>query len=1129
MINTTDRPIVLESGSALDAHIRDALTWSEALMHMQQQGTNVRPSIREAFTKFLGAENRGTRQFDQAFIQAAYDFASSDAVNTATQASMNAMAEYVFKRTVAATGFALVKRGIKLALVELWRRGALVLPTVFTPGPQFSMSAFDHELLRWLLSFDPDSSDGKYKTDTRRLYYYGPRLLLATDWSCVEDASINDIAELHLAQLHYSNGMHPHAIAGSSFPWSQLPAELLKHFPDRVSFDQSDLVKYSAWSAKQAVKRGALEAFVVEEKPPKSPVPRLSRSQPRPGAIPKSQQVRVELAEEAKNASTHDAVLALFKRFANRPDSTDWRQQVPVYPGREHFDVEPIAKQWVRSFKAFLHHREHIQGYRSAHEVIASLNILADYLFLYLPWWRELFPAGAVQVPMAPKEFARYAYVSRHNDEAVETLPAPLLKLVRLRRPKAESAGICIKHLTLYFRFVGAQFSDDEEIAGSTFRNPLDDEFDAPRIPGKKNKTNKEIIPRNIYGHLLFYCYAVEEFGQHLLQQALEGKFESNWAELSSAPRYDTTAFGMIPVVRYRGQVMPVNSVPNVFTWMEREVVRGDTRTVVMVPHLTALRLLIVSLETGLRCQSVQWLDRTTWDSLNEGTGEQYTYRLLVNTDKTKVEPWAPPIVFRVRHVMQREAAFQEVFADFGTFDPVPYEGLSTSPFDPVRPLFKSPNSGRPVRDDTYSDAWLALLVDFEGFYREASGERHVRMFYLKPLKTADGQPVVKFTGREANAYCGISVLAVHTPHSCRATFATNRQGQGILELSDVAELLGHEGIATTAHYTKFSGEQLQERLQRSDVALLGDYSIFDVGAESAYLRPDKPESALVQSFSKDRERTVAAFRFMPSMALWSIEDDKLDEHNGLTLLKSGPMSHIRFRETHICPVGEECPADIVRHIGAPKRCGICPLAMKCIDHLPPIAAKRNQLIERIRYLHAQRKRMEAAGEPSASLDAIWDEIQLDINELLGWKFSEEVLRGMHAEAERNADAASLIHVDRPDIVRRHLQLVTRQCDRTEFLLQRLAESNAYPSMTSPQVQLAASVLRRRFSAGQGLEDLATLTDECDDVRDAASMLGTMMRASGLSMKEVAALLASPMQSLAAEPLLLQKEAEDGQ
>jgi hypothetical protein len=1129
VINTTDRPILLINDHSLDTHIREALTWSEGQMREQMEGMNVRTTIKKSFTNFLGKDNRRDCQFDEPFIQGAFDFASTDAINTATQPSMNMMAAYVSQRTVAATGFAHVKRGIRLALVELWRRGALMLPTVFTLGPYFSMSAFDHEILQWLLSFDPESPKGKYKTDARRLYYYGPRLLFATNWSRVEDASVNDIAKLNLAQRLYSHGLHPHAIAGSAFPWSQFPTELLMHFPNRVSFDHADLVKYSAWSAKQAVNRGDLEAFIVEEQPAKRAAPRLPSPQSRSGAIPKVKQATVELADQARSASTHEAVLALFKRFSIRPSSVDWKAQTPVYPGREHVDVEPIAKRWVESFKTFLHHREYIQGYRSAYEVISSLNILADYLFFYLPWWQELFPTGAVELPMAPKDFARYAYVSRHNDEPIETLPVPLLNLIRLRRPKAESAGICIKHLTLYFRFVGTQFSDDELIAGPAFRNPLDNEFDAPRLSGKKNKTNKEIIPRNIYGHLLFYCYAVEEFGQHLLLRMLAGEIKASARDMKAASRYETAQFGMTPVVRYRGQEIPLRMVPNLFTWFEREVERNGKKTLVMVPHLTALRLLIVSLETGLRCQSVQWLDRSTWDSLNQGSGDQYTYRLLVNTDKTKVEPWAPPIVFRVRHVMQREVAFQEQFADFGRFDPVQYEGLKSSPFAPVRPLFKSPNSGNPIRDQVYFDVWLSLLIDFEGFYKEVSGERHIRMFYLKPLKTPDGQPVIKYAGRDANAYCVVSILAVHTPHSCRATFATNRQGQGILELSDVAELLGHESIATTAHYTKFSGEQLQERLQRSDVALLSDYSVFDVGTESPYVRPDKPNSALVQSFAKDREATVAEFRFMPSMALWSIEDDKLDEQSGLTLLKSGPMSHIRFRETHICPVGEECPADIVRQIGAPKRCGICPLAMKCIDHLPPIAAKRNQLIERIRYMHAQRKRMEAAGEPAASIDALWDEVQLDINELLGWKFSEEVLRGMHAEAEQHADATSFIHVERPDIVRRHLRLVTRKCDRTEFLLQRLAESNAYPSMTSPQVQMAASLLRRKFSAGQGLDDLATLTNESDDVRAVASMLGTMMKASGLNMREIATLMASPGQPPASGPLRLQTEAGDGE
>ena len=212
-----------------------------------------------------------------------------------------------------------------------------MLPTVFTPGPHFSMSAVDHEILRWLLTFDPDSYDGKHKTDKRRLYYYGPRMLLATNWSGVEDVSIDDIAELHLAQRLYSNGMHPHAIAGSSFPWSQLPAELLKQFPDRVSFSHADLVKYSAWSAKQAVTGVDFEAFGLEEGPLK-PKAQPYRPQRPSTAISKSKQALVELAEEAKNASTHDAVLAMFKRFGNRPRAADWIEQIPAYPGREHVD-----------------------------------------------------------------------------------------------------------------------------------------------------------------------------------------------------------------------------------------------------------------------------------------------------------------------------------------------------------------------------------------------------------------------------------------------------------------------------------------------------------------------------------------------------------------------------------------------------------------------------------------------------------------------------------------------------------------------------------------------------------------------------------------------------------------------
>lgn len=1098
MINTTDRPLVLLDGSRLDKAIRRAISWTGSLLRTQLENTKLGRDRREAFLDFLGEANRQSFVFNARFIDAAFDFISTDSRNNDSQRHMAVLAAFTVKRTAAASNFPQLKRGLKLTLVELWRQRAVLLPTVFTPGPGFTADVFDHELLRWVLSFDPSSDEGRGKVDHWRLHHYGPRLLFTTDWRKVEDVDLNDIARLHLAKLKHANGTHTHAISGSPFPWSLLPAELFKRFPDRVKFGHADIARYSAWIAKRPESRGALSAF--DE--PEPTAPRARKPTP---YVP----TQHNLSGDAEQAKTHEGVLAYCKRLARRSKALDWRTQVPSYPGREHIDVGSMCKKWIESFKAYLHHREQILGYRDSYSVTSSLNILGDYLFAYLPWWREMYSDGTVTIPNAPKDFSRFAFVVRHSDEPLNLLPMPFLQFVLLRRPNSASRTILVKHLSLYFRFVGAHYGDDEEMAGPRYKIPMDDEFDAPRATGIKSKTNKVVIQNEIFWPLLFYCYAVEEFGLYLLQLALDGRLENQHA-VTRTLRFDTALYGMSPTVRYRGSENTLHQVPNVFTWVERELIREGEKVLVMVPHLSALRVLIVALETGLRLQSVQWLDDRTWDKKNNGIEDKYVYQLFINTDKTKPMPWVGAIVYRVRRVLQREADFQRLFTDFGALDPVPYEGQVTSPFGLISPLFRSPKSGKPVGDVCYAEAWLQLQVDFEFHYREATGEQRLRMFYIRAKRSLDGEPVIGYEGRNSAPYCELSILAVHTPHSTRATFATNRQFQGILGLEDCAELLGHAGVVTTAHYTKFSSEQIEERLRLSDLAMVGDYTMFDVGAGSPYPRADTSDSALVQSVSKNRVAAIDNFAFMPSLVLSSIEHEKLAKHDGLALLKSQPLSRIRFRETHICPVDENCPDDIVRLIGGPRRCGGCPLTVKSVDHLPAIAAKSNELIERIRFRQELIKRMESAGEPAASVDAVWEEVQIDVNELLGWKFSTDVLHGMLAEIHHNTASAETFHVERPDMVRHHLQRVTRDSDHAEFLLQRIAESNAYPSMTSPQVQIAAAALRRRLTTGQGLDELVSVTQPDDEVRAVATMLGLMMRSKGLTVKALAALLSSP-------------------
>jgi hypothetical protein len=1127
MINTTDRLQLLAQGEALNRATAEAITTALELVARQTVNVERQSSSSVAgFRRLFGDQNRKKGiQFDAAFLDAALQWCLSSSRHSDTESARETFQSYVDSASLPATAWNGVGRGLKLMLVELWRQRALLLPTLFTPGTHFPMQLFDHELLAWIKTFDLGGEPvGERKSNAHRLYFYGPRLLLAADWQRPEDVSLNELGSLHHAQNCYAEGKSDVVIAGGKLlPFSLFAAQLLAAFPGRVRFTVEALAKYSAWSLSKSADKATFEEF--------SSGPKITRRKERARkerakrrGVTRASVDHVALVADAARKNTRDAILAVYRELRRgRPTAIDWREvDIPSYPGREHVDLATIAPNWIETFRAFLHHRKHVKEYRSDGETVGSLSLLADYLFFYLPWWKQAFPGGKAVLPASPRAFSRYAFVARHTDVPIQDLPVPLLQLIAMRRPGKHSASVAVHHLTKFFEFVAVHFAEDERVAGRGFASPINDDFDVPRIK-KKSKTNKEIIPKQVYGHLLFYCYAIEEFGQHLQELAMQGRLPLERGALRSAQRFVCADFDRIPVFKYRGKEIGLECVPNVFTWAERECrigVNGGTESVYM-PHVTVLRLLIASLETGLRCQSIQWLDRSSWDSLNAtAPAESYTYALLVNTDKTRDHAWKTYVVHRVRELLQREQSFQESLADANQYAPVNYEGLEHAPFDPIRPLFRAPNSADPVGDNAYANAWKLLMVDFEDFYRTMTGEEHFRMCRLQPRGDADGTPVVQFLGRnETIPYCPVSILAIHTPHSCRATFATNRQG--VLELSDVADLLGHQSEVVTAHYTKPSSQALQERLRESDAAIVAEYSMFDASSE-VHIRADRPDSALVRSFSRDREGTLQRFRFMPSIALWSTEDAPEGEEEGLKLLREGPMSRIRFRETHICPVGEECPGNIIEQIGAPRRCGACPLAMKCIDHLPAIAAKKNQLVERIRYLHRRRSAMEKAGEPLAALDEVWDQLELDINELLGWQLSEEILTGLRREGAAGETAGKVLHVDRPEIVRRHLERVTRSCNTTELLLQRIADSNAYPTLSTPEVQAAAARLKRKLLAGRNVDEIESWIDDLEDVRSTAKMLSLMMKTAGLTMAEVAA-LASASDSAPTEPLLLSR------
>lgn len=1119
MINTTDR-IALCSALDLDAAIRQGI--NTVLAHLEARyglpPVRIKWNTAHGFQYLFSAINvRSDIKFGRSFLETAFSFAALNSRNEGLRYLLDNFEENLLGLRPSACAIPAIKQGIKLLLVELWQQKTILLPTVFLPGTLFEPVPICNEVYTFIQKFNPaNSPKGIAEGDARRLYYMS-RVLFSTSWRFVEDVSLYELAQLHMAQRLFLMGKSGVPIITSPVPWFLFLVELQKAFPERVSFSSAELLRYSQWTNRRMLEQPFADYIPKREREPNS----LSKGRKNyPGANNEPLEKDVDKFNALAKSQRHDDSLKYYQDFTGKMrGGIDWLVELPRYPGRDHVALENLVPYWRRAFNAFLKHRKEIKGYEDVKSVVSSLNNLADYLFLYLPWWKELYPDSIVPLPLAPKDFVRYAFIYRFNDEPLEQFPATFLELLKLRRGN-DSRYTALKHIQLFFRFVESCFSEDKEIAGPNFRNPVFDEFDLPRV-SKRTKTSKVVFPKGAYSYLVNYAYAVEAMGEYLLDRCISKDFSIGELRRLSVMRWlDTSMLGFVPYVQHRGTITPITHVPNVFTWVTR-FLKCDAGVPIecFIPHLTILRLLTGAIETGLRLSGLLWLDLRTWDQENP-RGEQaiykfsfqpfgsYIYQLFVNTDKTKEKPWITCIVFRVRSLFLREEAFQRNIDEPDVGEAVPYKGREESRFGQIVPLFRGTASANPITDNSYHSYWILLLVGFQEFYAGVLGRRtfFVKVTSIPKTKSSEEPKVIIL--EDGTQYCPVSILAINTPHACRATYATNRQE--LIETSYIAMQLGHSSVAVTGYYQSPRAEDLHKKMEAADRAIFVEAERFERD-NAAYVRPDKPDSAMARGFIANREAAIRQFRVMPAIALWNTADIDSMSPEAIELLRNGPMSLVRFHPTHICPVGDECPADIVKSTGGFRRCGMCPLALKGIDHLPAIAAKKNALLERIRYQLKQRETLEGAGEVEGAEES-WDSIELDTNEWIGWQLSEEVLAKSYAEVmadEGSSFDSSFYHAEAPEIVRQHLQRVVKSSSEVEFLLCRIAESNAYPTMQTPQVQAVASAIRRRILGSRDSRDFISDLPGNADVVFASSLLKTVMRTHRLSLSEVGKQLTS--------------------
>lgn len=849
---------------------------------------------------------------------------------------------------------------------------------------------------------------------------------------------------------------------------------------------------------------------------------------------------------ELSKQNTEDACLEYVRRFQGnrtaklRPDG--WLSSPLPYPGREHVEISKIGRFWFPVMCSWLKHRTHVQMFESDSEPRGAVHLLADYLFLYLPWWKELHPEASIKLAEAPKDFLRYQFVSRtifegesNSDSAI--FPMTLLEFIAQRRNGPDGRNTVICHLERFFQYVITAYEDQDEIAGLKMVNPIRLLFDKMKS-SRRSKTNKIPFTENVYPHLVHYGQAVEAFGEYLMQLAYEKDVfeEKTYGEING---FDTGKYGYVPFVLFRGRIYKVLWIPNVYQFSKRQIqsnpigqagiyiggsrINSGVNSIrqINLPQLTVIRMLMGLIETGLRGQGIQWLDRRSWDGKNlikTPLAKLYTDRpeemftlLHVNTDKSKDNPWTAWISWRLRRSLLAEQYFQESLADFDMNIEVNYENRPHSRFLPVMPLFRSNKASTPYSDSAYFEKWVQLLFGFQHYYKNMVAPnadiKFVELTSMPP--NTDGSP--KISSGKYGDFCPLNFSAINTPHSCRATYATLRDGD--FEISEIAAQLGHDSTITTNYYQVPSVKSVKAKLEQFDKDVISYSGAFDA-SNPAYIHAERRDSALQSSFSNDRESAIAAYGFISGVSFWATDDVVADDADAIEILKQSPASAIKWHTTHVCPVGNQCPSDLVAKIGGYRRCGLCNLAAKCVDHLPAIAAKKRELLERIRALTRSIKKLEDRGDESSlnHADVLYREKELDAKEFTGWTLSEEILLHSYKQLAEQQDTEVYYHTDAPEMVRKHLQLVSKKSSESEFLLQRIADANAYPSMETNEVRARAGMMVRKLLARAGKTDeaLSIEIEPEDEIQVFVSLVKPMALAMGLSLEDLVSAVMTP-------------------
>jgi hypothetical protein len=1127
MLNTTNGQLVFrKSGEALHQDIRASLEGVARgmLKNLNLESINLRVVSTKtytaaAFAKFailhiLPQENI----LDEAYVESVWkvyqskiDSVTPDQFNAAMQSKPGC--EYAYKRTYAHA----VKRGLGLLLLALHCRGSITLPMRFEwpigidrTGILSPEQGIFSELLSFIRLLNPNneklahqafSSVGTSKKRKEWFLCCGTKLLLATGWLSPRDAKIEDLLEIK----RYESQL---GVDGDVLVFKALIDVLRERYGKTFSITVDDWsVEIACYFANEGVaRRGILNAAREDE------------------TRKKLRRLGMEINLEGNDADLLSEIAKASPSLA----STKALRARPRLPGLKA-ELENFAGVWLGLQESYTRVVKR-ESYKNLNVALSYLNI---YLFFYLTYWFQRRPDSKLAYPNEPRKLISSIFISRLQIPKPTTdFPLTFVEYLELaakgRRWEASTHYAVLKQVEVFFDFLELH---GDELPGCTgFRQPIPD-YVYPST-SRSLGTDKRPIPRRIFGIFLDYVEALRAHLEVILIRALCGEIDC----VEVGRRMDninpnvintfatSSLVGFIPVIFTKEKTIPLQYIPNCLS-LEWFSTIGGKRLKLPQPH--ALNQILVALHSGLRHNHIQWLDAGTFDSMVEAEDRDFT-RLLVNTDKQLKNPWTPNVNFRVIEVLRDQLAWRNVISLPGFERRHYYNDNPSTKWPPILPLFAADTKGLPHNDSRYAAVWSDIVCAVNAILPSLGEGRIAHLSTLEPPGVAMNDPSARAKrleyGSSCERVCELRVRTQITPHSTRVTVVSHFIT--LLPVEVIGKRITGQRPATVCHYTVIDPEDLMkagvhQAMRLREQAYRGEHETWGNSGPGSkqYIRADAINSNLSKSMRENLQETLISYGCI------SITMNE-GATSGLDVLRETRAANAAANTTEICPYGNHCPPEVVKQLRGVHRCGLCPYAVRSVDHLPAVSAKVKEFDEMLRDLtHKVQEALEqkASRFSTQELDRLDGERSRLAEELTGWQLNEEILDVARIRIAKGQDDRRWV-VQKPEIILQDLQRVAVPNNTTEYLLLRLEECVAYPTSESPQIRARFDILRRNVLARTG--QMRRAFDPAVPVNPAQECIGllrTVVRANKLTFEDIVRMLEGDghLEGLPSTPRLL--------